>query len=149
MTNGKSSHPMRLLSFLLSLAALSTGLAATPAYTAKPLPARSGPPAGGKLFTQLAPADAGVEVPNLFEDPRMWGNRFRELTLGAVETGIAVADFDHDGWMDIYAVSKNGPCAGPSRRPRSWAGSAPSPSRRGFMAGPSELLPTSRMSWSD
>lgn len=41
----------------------------------------------------------------------MWGELFRELTLGAVETGLAVADFDNDGRPDIYAVSKNGPCS--------------------------------------
>jgi len=41
----------------------------------------------------------------------MWGDRFRELTLGALETGVAVADFDRDGHLDIFTVSKNGPCA--------------------------------------
>lgn len=41
----------------------------------------------------------------------MWGARFRELTLGAVETGVAVADFDRDGRPDVFAISKNGPCA--------------------------------------
>jgi hypothetical protein len=41
----------------------------------------------------------------------MWGDRFRELTLGAVETGVAVADFFRDGHLDIFVVSRNGPCA--------------------------------------
>jgi len=41
----------------------------------------------------------------------MWGERFRELTLGAIETGIAVADFNNDNLLDFYAVSKNGPCS--------------------------------------
>ncbi len=50
-------------------------------------------------------------MPNVFNDPRMWADRFREYTLGALETGIAVADFDRDGMADIYAVSKNGPNA--------------------------------------
>jgi hypothetical protein len=86
-------------------------LAAAADYTAVPLPARTPAPAGGKPFAILTPAETGVTVPNVFDDPRMWGNRFRELTLGAVETGIAVADFDHDGRPDIFAVSKNGPCA--------------------------------------
>jgi hypothetical protein len=78
---------------------------------ATPLAARVAPPAGAPSFTILSGAESGVEVPNVFNDPRMWGARFRELTLGAVETGIAVGDFDGDGRPDIFAVSKNGPCA--------------------------------------
>ena len=80
-------------------------------YTATPLHQRMAPAAGGKPFTRLDSAKAGLTVPNVFDDPRMWGARFRELTLGAVETGIAVADFNNDGRPDIFAVSKNGPCA--------------------------------------
>jgi hypothetical protein len=41
----------------------------------------------------------------------MWGDHFREFTLGALETGVAVGDFDRDGRPDIFVVSKNGPCA--------------------------------------
>jgi len=101
---------MRIPAFLFALA-VSTSAFAAPAYTARPLHVRQAPPAGAKAFSVLSSAETGVTVPNVFEDPRMWGNRFRELTLGAVETGIAVADFDDDGWMDIFAISKNGPCA--------------------------------------
>jgi hypothetical protein len=81
--------------------------------TDRPLATRHGPPAdgSGKAFTRLPPAQSGVNVPNVFNDPRMWADRFREYTLGALETGIAVADFDRDGMLDIYAVSKNGPNA--------------------------------------
>ena len=87
-------------------------LAARPPPT-RPCPCtpRTAPAAGAKPFEALSSADTGVTVPNVFNDPRMWGDRFRELTLGAVETGIAVADFDRDGLPDIFAVSKNGPCA--------------------------------------
>jgi hypothetical protein len=80
-------------------------------YTALPLRPRSGAAEDARPFTRLDPAQVGLTVPNVFDDPRMWGARFRELTLGAVETGIAVADFDADGLLDIFAISKNGPCA--------------------------------------
>ncbi|GAB5559525.1 MAG: VCBS repeat-containing protein [Synoicihabitans sp.] len=66
---------------------------------------------GETRFTRLSPEASGLTVPNVFNDPRMWGDRFREYTLGALETGLAVADFNNDGRLDIYAISKNGPNA--------------------------------------
>jgi hypothetical protein len=76
-----------------------------------PLAPPSLAPAGGKPFTRLSGEVTGVTTPNVFNDPRMWADRFRELTLGAVETGVAIADFDLDGRPDIFAISKNGPCS--------------------------------------
>jgi hypothetical protein len=97
----------------LTTAALlcTASLAFAADFTATPLLPRTPPPAGAKAFSILTAAETGVNVPNVFNDPRMWGARFRELTLGAVETGIAVGDFFHDGRPGIFAVSKNGPCA--------------------------------------
>ena len=80
-------------------------------FAAHPLAPRLPATADAKLFEVLSPEETGVNVPNVFNDPRMWGDRFRELTLGAVETGVAVADFNRDGRPDIYAISKNGPNA--------------------------------------
>ena len=82
-----------LLLFLAGAAAL----AANEPYSARPLQPRTPAAAGAKPFEILSAAETGVTVPNVYNDPRMWGDRFRELTLGAVETGIAVADFDRDG----------------------------------------------------
>jgi enediyne biosynthesis protein E4 len=99
---------------LLSLAGacvLPLLAAGEPAYTATPLRLRLPGPPGTKLFQVLPPEETGVTKSNLYNDPTMWGSRFRELTLGAVETGIAVADFNKDGNLDIFVVSRNGPCA--------------------------------------
>lgn len=76
-----------------------------------PLAKRQAAAADQPPFTFLPAEQTGLTVPNLYNDPRMWGDRFREYTLGALETGLAVADFDRDGMPDIYAVSKNGPNA--------------------------------------
>jgi len=98
---------------IVALTAFCSALAAAaePAYVATPLRPRLPAPEGQKLFQIMAPEDTGVVMSNLYNDPRMWGDRFRELTLGAVETGIAVADFERDGNLDIFVVSRNGPCA--------------------------------------
>jgi hypothetical protein len=94
-----------------ALLSLALSAEASPAYTATPLQPRLPGPAGSKPFQVLSPEDTGVTASNVYNDPRMWGDRFRELTLGAVETGIAVADFFKDGHLDIFVVSRNGPCA--------------------------------------
>ncbi len=94
-----------------AFSALALAAWGEPAYVAIPLRPRLPAPSGEKLFQVLAPEDTGVTAKNLYNDPRMWGDRFRELTLGAVETGIAVADFERDGNLDIFVVSRNGPCA--------------------------------------
>lgn len=93
--------------FLVSSLAL---MAATPLKLEKLRPQKEAAE-GATPFYQFSSEAIGLTVPNVHDDPRMWGELFRELTLGALETGIAVADFDKDRRLDIYAVSKNGPNA--------------------------------------
>ncbi len=95
---------------LVALCLLLAAQIASPQST--PLRAPS-PPADSiaslPRFTRLAPEQTGIHFKNAYDDPEMWGRRYREFTLGTVGAGVATGDFDHDGRPDIYAVSKTGP----------------------------------------
>lgn len=73
--------------------------------SAAPLAERSRP-AGDTLFTKMPTEQTGIVVPNPYDDPRMWGELYRELTFGAMGTGVAVGDYDNDGRPDLFVVSK-------------------------------------------
>ena len=60
------------------------------------------------MFTTLSAEFTGVTAPNHYDDPEMWGRRFREFSLGAIGTGVAIGDYDADGWPDVYVVTKTG-----------------------------------------
>jgi hypothetical protein len=73
--------------------------------SAAPLAERS-QPSGDTLFTKLSAEETGIVVPNPYDDPRMWGELYRELTFGAMGTGVAAGDYDNDGRPDLFVVSK-------------------------------------------
>lgn len=58
------------------------------------------------MFTRMASSETGIVVPNPYDDPRMWGELYRELTFGAMGTGVAVGDYDNDGRPDVFVISK-------------------------------------------
>ncbi|RME69469.1 MAG: VCBS repeat-containing protein, partial [Verrucomicrobia bacterium] len=62
--------------------------------------------AGSTLFTRLLPERTGMTMANPYDDPRMWGERYRELAFGAIGTGVAIGDYDNDGRPDVFIVAK-------------------------------------------
>lgn len=62
----------------------------------------------GALFGEVPRERSGLDMSNDYADPRMWGELFLEFTLGAIGTGVAVGDYDGDGWPDIYVANKTG-----------------------------------------
>jgi hypothetical protein len=82
---------------------------ATEGLTARPYSPRSGP-AGKTRFTMLPAQQLGVVTQNMYDDPKMWGERYQEFALGSMGTGIAIGDYDNDGKPDLFIVSKTSPC---------------------------------------
>ncbi|MEZ5276568.1 MAG: FG-GAP-like repeat-containing protein [Opitutaceae bacterium] len=70
-----------------------------------PFAARSGP-GEGMGFSLIPPEVSGLRNENPYDDPRMWGALYTEFSAGAIGTGVAVADVDRDGWVDLYIVNK-------------------------------------------
>ncbi len=60
------------------------------------------------MFTPLTPEQTGIVNENIYADPEMWGALNQEFALGAIGTGVAVADYDNDGRPDVFIVSKTG-----------------------------------------
>jgi len=71
----------------------------------KALTSRSGP-RGATMFTSLPPEETGVRMTNAYADPRMWNELYHEFEIGAIGTGVAIGDYDHDGRPDLFIVSK-------------------------------------------
>ncbi|MEZ5276569.1 MAG: FG-GAP-like repeat-containing protein [Opitutaceae bacterium] len=62
------------------------------------------------LFSELSAAETGVVTENNYADPRMWWELYQEFSVGAMGTGVAIGDYDHDGRPDLFIVSKTESC---------------------------------------
>ncbi len=67
-------------------------------------------PRGKTMFVELSPEETGVRTENRYNDPRMWGDLYRQFEGGLFGAGVAIGDFDNDGLPDIFVVSKTGSC---------------------------------------
>jgi enediyne biosynthesis protein E4 len=63
---------------------------------------------GTTLFVTVPPEECGISAPNAYDDPAMWKERYREFSLGAIGTGIAIGDYDGDERPDVFIVRKTG-----------------------------------------
>ena len=61
---------------------------------------------GATMFAEVTPVSSGVVTQNNYGDPRMWADRYQEFVYGAIGTGVAIGDYDNDGWPDLFVVSK-------------------------------------------
>ncbi len=95
------SRQSRGAAFLwVALAAMAAGQ-----IESRPFAPRSQPD-GATLFSALDGKRTGIVTTNRYDDPRMWGEYYRELTFGTMGTGIAIGDVDGDGRPDVFVVSK-------------------------------------------
>jgi hypothetical protein len=74
--------------------------------TAFVTPSKSG---ADTLFAQLDSSTTHILVDNAYDDPKMWGDRYREYMGGSMGSGIAAGDFDSDGKVDLYVSLKTKP----------------------------------------
>ncbi len=103
-------HPLSRSALCLATALLVAGVA----QAVEPVGLDSSPLAprsvgsGTTRFTTLPSEHTGLVAVNAYDDPEMWGRRYREFSLGAIGTGVAIADYDADGHPDVALTIKTG-----------------------------------------
>jgi len=102
-------RPLKLLlALMISGFFAATGYSESATLESRPF-AEPSHGTGAALFAKLDPNATGITVQNPYDDPEMWGSRYREFMGGAMGSGIAVGDFDNDGLVDVYVSTKTSP----------------------------------------
>jgi enediyne biosynthesis protein E4 len=102
-TSGNFTFRKALRSAWLATALSLAPAGSTAAAELPSQPLASRPASVGALFKPRPP----LPVENPYVDPRMWSDLYQEFSIGAIGTGVAIGDFDHDGKPDVYVVSKD------------------------------------------
>lgn len=103
----RPARAARLAFFLLATSA-NVFAAEASAVARHPFAASTGAP-GPTLFTPVPASVSGITAQNHYDDPRMWGARYREFMGGGLGSGVAAGDFDNDGRVDLYVSTKTKP----------------------------------------
>ncbi len=88
--------------------AITLSLSAASALERKPFAKKSGS-SESMTFTAIPAAESGLAVANPYDDPAMWGEKYREFSTGAIGSGLAIGDVDGDGPADIFVANKTRP----------------------------------------
>ena len=120
--SGVSSHMLKLTPIRLDFGRLAIGLWSAWAAIAGLLPSAAAAERGVEqqafatrgaerhetLFSTVAPEETGLRAFNAYDDPRMWAELYREFSLGAIGSGVAIGDYDADGRPDVFVARKTG-----------------------------------------
>ncbi|TVR48094.1 MAG: CRTAC1 family protein, partial [Puniceicoccaceae bacterium] len=98
----------RRLRLIMAAALLGQAVTLAARVTSEPFAPPSQPPGDHPGFTRLTQDESGFTQVNTYRDPRAWQDRYLAATAGTVGSGLGVADFNGNGWPDVFIASREG-----------------------------------------